>query len=68
MLVVSWFPQQELLALPATRLFISHCGMNSVLESLYHRVPLLGLPIFGDQPDNAARLAERGLGLVNSSE
>ena len=28
----------------------------------FFRVPILGMPIFGDQPDNAARLKERGLG------
>ena len=38
--------------------------MNGVLESLYHRVPILGMPIFGDQPDNAARIVERGLGVA----
>ena len=47
-----------------TVLFVSHCGMNGVMESLYHRVPLLCMPIFADQPDNAARLVERGLGLA----
>ena len=48
----------------ATVLFVSHCGMNGVMESLYHKVPLLCMPIFADQPDNAARLVERGLGLA----
>ena len=48
----------------ATVLFVSHCGMNGVMESLFHRVPLLCMPIFADQPDNAARLVERGLGLA----
>ena len=47
-----------------TVLFVSHCGMNGVMESLYHRVPLLCMPIFADQPDNSARLVERGLGLA----
>ena len=47
-----------------TVLFVSHCGMNGVMESVYHRVPLLCMPIFADQPDNAARLVERGLGLA----
>ena len=28
------------------------------------QVPLVCLPIFADQPDNAARVEERGLGLV----
>ena len=68
-------------ALPNTRLFVSHCGMNGVMESVFHKVtrdfvlskiiifsarqvPLVCLPIFADQPDNAARVQERGLGVV----
>jgi glucuronosyltransferase len=62
-MIVDWFPQHDLLAHNATILFVSHCGMNGVLESIYHRVPILAMPIFADQPDNAARIVERGLGL-----
>ena len=62
-LIVPWFPQHDLLAHPATKVFVTHCGMTGVLESVYHGVPMLALPIFGDQPDNAARIVERGLGL-----
>jgi UDP:flavonoid glycosyltransferase YjiC (YdhE family) len=62
-LIVSWFPQHDLLAHNNTMLFVTHCGMTGVLESVYHRVPMLALPIFGDQPDNAARLVERSLAL-----
>eukprot|EP00090_Calanus_glacialis_P024879 TRINITY_DN38607_c0_g1_i1.p1 TRINITY_DN38607_c0_g1~~TRINITY_DN38607_c0_g1_i1.p1 ORF type:complete len:264 (-),score=82.07 TRINITY_DN38607_c0_g1_i1:122-913(-) len=62
-LIVDWFPQHDLLVHPNTVLFVSHCGMNGVLESIYHRVPILAMPIFADQPDNAARIVERGLGL-----
>ena len=58
-----WFPQHDLLAHPKTVLFVTHCGMTGILESVYHSVPMLALPIFGDQPDNAARLVERGLAL-----
>ena len=58
-----WSPQHDLLAHPKTALFVTHCGMTGILESVYHSVPMLALPIFGDQPDNAARLVERGLAL-----
>ena len=52
-----------MLAHPKTVLFVTHCGMTGILEAVYHSVPMLALPIFGDQPDNAARLVERGLAL-----
>ena len=38
----SWVPQKEILALPQTKLFLTHCGSNSIMESLYFGVPMLG--------------------------
>jgi len=63
-MVVDWMPQIDLLGHNNTVLFISHCGMNGVSESLFYRVPILGMPIFADQTDNAAKIKDRGIGLV----
>lgn len=49
-----------LLGHPKTRLFISHAGLFSLLETRYHAVPVLTLPIFGDQATNAARIVQEG--------
>ena len=38
---------------PNVKVFISHCGMLGTQEALYAGTPMLGLPIFGDQPKNA---------------
>ncbi|KAI9594169.1 hypothetical protein BDF19DRAFT_446171 [Syncephalis fuscata] len=56
-------PQRAVLEHPSTRLFISHCGIVSLFESLFAGVPILGLPGFGDQPSNAIKLTEKGYGL-----
>ena len=61
------FVQQQAL-LPACDAFISHCGFNSTRESLYAGVPLVGLPMFAEQPDNAARVVELGAGLALNIE
>ncbi|XP_060528067.1 UDP-glycosyltransferase UGT5-like isoform X2 [Cylas formicarius] len=57
-----WFPQQDLLAHPNIKLFITHCGLLSTTETIYHGVPILGFPVFGDQKLNAARAATLGIG------
>ena len=54
--------QPSLLCHPRMSLFISHCGTHSVHESLYCGVPLLCLPIQGDQQENAHRLHDAHAG------
>lgn len=46
------------------RLFITHGGQNSLLQAVYHAVPVLGIPLFGDQFDNVVRAETKGLGLT----
>lgn len=46
------------------RLFITHGGQNSLLQAVYHAVPVLGIPLFGDQFDNVVRAEAKGLGLT----
>lgn len=59
--VESFVPQFAVLSHPTVRVFVSHCGMNSILEALYWKTPILALPFFGDQHDNAARLMDVGV-------
>jgi MGT family glycosyltransferase len=61
--IENFVPQQAVLSHLAIRAFISHCGMNSINEGLYWGKPILGLPLFGDQHYNAARVVDLGAGL-----
>ncbi|XP_066284085.1 UDP-glucuronosyltransferase 2C1-like [Branchiostoma lanceolatum] len=61
--LLEWLPQNDLLAHPKTRAFITHAGSNGLYEALHHGVPMVCLPLFGDQPANAARVVARGLGV-----
>jgi hypothetical protein len=54
--------QLALMQLPALRLFISHCGINSAHESLFFAKPLLCVPLFADQQDMAVRVVDSGAG------
>ena len=43
--------------------FVSHCGMNSVNESLYFEVPLVMLPQTSEQKGVAERVSQLGAGI-----
>ncbi|XP_022035582.1 UDP-glycosyltransferase 83A1 isoform X1 [Helianthus annuus] len=47
--IVSWAPQQKVLAHPSITCFISHCGWNSTLEGVTNGLPFLCWPYFADQ-------------------
>ncbi|KAJ3698037.1 hypothetical protein LUZ61_001742 [Rhynchospora tenuis] len=51
--IVPWTPQTTVLKHPALGAFVSHCGWNSVLESIVGGVPLVCRPFFADQVINA---------------
>lgn len=52
-LMVKWLPQNDLLAQKNIRLFVSHCGLGAIGEAKFHGVPILAIPIYGDQLANA---------------
>ncbi|ALC39402.1 Ugt36Bb, partial [Drosophila busckii] len=59
----SWLPQDDILAHPKIKLFITHAGKGGVAEAQYHGVPMLALPVFADQPGNADAMVKAGFGL-----
>jgi hypothetical protein len=61
--IVDVAPQRAVLKHPSVKLFISHCGMGSIHEAFEGATPLLGIPVYGDQPSNAMRIEAMGAGI-----
>ncbi|KAL2317505.1 hypothetical protein Fmac_031381 [Flemingia macrophylla] len=62
-MICGWAPQVKVLAHKAIGWFVSHCGWNSTLESLWFGVPVLTWPIYAEQQLNAFMMA-REFGLA----
>ncbi|XP_022117736.2 UDP-glucosyltransferase 2 [Pieris rapae] len=67
--LVKWAPQQSILAHPNLKLFISHGGQLSTIEAIHFGVPIISIPVCGDQMVNSVTLKNKGYGLsVDLSE
>ncbi len=59
-IIGKWLPQNDILAHPNVKVFISHCGKGGVTEAKYHGVPVLGIPLYAEQLGNAELLVSEG--------
>jgi len=57
-------PQTALLASGLVSVFVTHAGMNSIHESLWHGVPMVCVPHIGDQLYNASVVQDAGAGVM----
>ncbi|KAG5252508.1 anthocyanidin O-glucosyltransferase [Salix suchowensis] len=62
--IIGWAPQIDILGHPSVGGFVSHCGWNSILESIWFGVPIATWPIYAEQQFNAFQIiVEMGLGV-----
>nr|WEU75324.1 uridine diphosphate-glycosyltransferases 34A14 [Glyphodes pyloalis] len=60
----SWFPQQELLAHPNVKAFITSGGGRSLEEAVYYQVPIIGFPLQRPRKNFIAQLTKFGAGEI----
>ncbi|CAK1594070.1 unnamed protein product [Parnassius mnemosyne] len=58
--IIQWAPQQSILAHPNCVLFITHGGFLSSTETIHFGVPIIGIPVYGDQFNNINRAVAKG--------
>ncbi|KAI3818532.1 hypothetical protein L1987_12342 [Smallanthus sonchifolius] len=58
LVVLNWAPQVQILSHSSTGGFMTHCGWNSVLETIVLGVPMIVWPLYAEQKMNAVMLTE----------
>ena len=62
--IVPWIPQNDILGHQSTAVFLTHGGLNSFQESVYHGVPVVVLPLSGDQYWSADVCVDKKIGVT----
>lgn len=65
--LTNWVNQNDLLGDSRIHLFITHSGINSVLEAIYHEKPVIALGVSLDQVNTAGLVKARQTGIVFTS-
>ncbi|CAG4945776.1 unnamed protein product [Parnassius apollo] len=60
-LTMRWLPQYDILKHDNVKVFISHAGILSTIEAVDAGVPVVAIPLFGDQYGNAAAMVDAGI-------
>ncbi|XP_026465147.1 UDP-glucuronosyltransferase 2B31-like, partial [Ctenocephalides felis] len=56
-----WLPQRDLLAHPNIKVFVTHGGLLGTMEAVYCGVPMVGVPLYGDQMTNVKNYVRKGI-------
>ena len=56
----SWVPQQDVLGHHNLKVFVTHGGLGSLQEAIYHKAVIIGIPFSNDQTPNILRAARHG--------
>lgn len=63
-MLTKWVPQQDLLSHPNLKVFVTHGGLLSLQEAIYHKTPIVGVPLGNDQIPNILRAEQKGYAVM----
>lgn len=63
-MTMKWLPQYDILKHDNVKVFISHAGILSTIEAIDAGIPVVAIPLFGDQYGNAAAMQDAGMATV----
>lgn len=58
-MIQPWFSQIEIFKHNNTKAFITHGGLMGTTEAIYYGIPMVGIPLFGDQHINIANYVKK---------
>ncbi|KAG4070514.1 hypothetical protein HA402_012304 [Bradysia odoriphaga] len=61
---LGWVRQNDILAHPKTKAFISHCGLLGTQEAAWYGIPVVGIPFFADQHRNLRNGVREGTSVL----
>ncbi|XP_014607459.1 PREDICTED: UDP-glucuronosyltransferase 2A3-like [Polistes canadensis] len=59
-----WLPQFDILNHPNVKAYVGHAGLLGLTEAVYAEVPMILIPMYGDQYTNAAIAEYRGVAIL----
>ncbi|KAJ9574468.1 hypothetical protein L9F63_008356, partial [Diploptera punctata] len=61
--ISKWLPQFDILNHPNIRVFLAHGGLLGTIEAVHIGVPMIGIPMYGDQSTNVKMVEDGGMGI-----
>ncbi|XP_037960919.1 UDP-glycosyltransferase UGT5-like [Teleopsis dalmanni] len=59
-MIKKWMPQNDILAHRNVKVFITHGGLFGTQEGIFHAIPMLCIPLYGDQHRNTVKSVRGG--------